>query len=456
MRKWMFVSAIAFALQSQAQVSLSVMNHWQITPNDQDSSGVFCRTFYNPSKDRFYVVYAGRQGMSGPMKYFRWREYDPHFNYTGVSGTLEGFTSAGDYAMVMVGTEYYHVTLVSPWSFKLSKYDADFNLLESVTFPLDPHDSGADMLLNDTNGRLIIGAFHEPGTFHPAMPMQSETWSPRMHKWEYGLDLKPIANPIFLQEIFTTWGASCIFNNGKYHIITMHKWPDYQFNVCRYDANWKYIDTINLSDDGQWGQGILWDGRYYYLAYHTGNEHRSGNITIGLYDANWSLVYDTTITNYSVFEMNSSPPLNTLQYNANRPFLTRVSDTLYVSYDVDDYMLVAYGPPHYYAEGNRWQAHVMKLKIDQVSGIAATPPRSYGLEIFPNPFSAHTTLRMPRELNNATLSIINCLGQTVAVRKNIHGRTITIHRNHLPTGTYFVRVTEGSTIVAEKGITIVD
>ncbi|HTL81673.1 MAG TPA: hypothetical protein VL651_08205, partial [Bacteroidia bacterium] len=45
---------------SKAQPSMTILNHWQITPNTDDTSGVFCRTFYHSGRNKFYTVYAGR------------------------------------------------------------------------------------------------------------------------------------------------------------------------------------------------------------------------------------------------------------------------------------------------------------------------------------------------------------------------------------------------------------
>ena len=456
MRKLITILGILFSIHADAQISMTYLNHWQLTPGTQDSSGVFCRSFYHSGRNKFYAVYAGRPGYQpGPMQYFAWQEYDANFNPTGINGTLSGFSSAGDYAMVMVGNYYYHITAASPWDFKLSKYDEDFNLVNSVTFPLDSSDSQADMLLNYTNGKLIIGAFHESTAFHPSMPTQSPSWTPVMHKWEYDLNLNSVSAPVYLNEIFTTWGASCIFNNNQYNIITMRKWPNYMFNVYRYDTSWNYIDSVNLNYDGQWSQGVIWDGNYYYVAYHSGNEHRSGNITVAIYDINWTMIYDTTITSYSVFVLNTSPPLNTLQYNANRPVLTKINDTLYVSYDVDDYMLTAYGPPHIYAEGNRWQAHVMKFKLNGVTGINEPSPKPF-LSIYPNPTTDQTILQTVNSLNNATLTVNNYFGQTVKQIKNINGQTVTLFRDNLPSGLYFIRLTEDNKIFSVDKLVITD
>jgi len=64
--------------------------------------------------------------------------------------------------------------------------------------------------------------------------------------------------------------------------------------------------------------------------------------------------------------------------------------------------------------------------------------------IYPNPFSSQTTLQTDIQLHNATLTVDNCYGQTVAQIKNLSGQTVTFSRGNLPSGLYFVRITTPS------------
>ena len=273
---FLFISCL-----SEAQVSLTLLNNLQLTPNAQDTSGVFCRTFHHTGRNKFYVVYASRALISPPgfNQYYRWAEYNSNFVATGLNGTLSGLgTGAGDYAMTMVGNSYYHLTGTGmvAWQYKLSKYDENFSLVNSTTFAIDPSDSKADLLLNYANGKLIIGAFHQSGETHPTMSMQSPTWTPQMHKWEYDTSLVQIGSSVYLNESFTTWGGSCIYNSNKYNVVTLEKWlghgnPNYHLNVYRYDNNWNYIDTKPLNTDGAVESRCImgWNILLYSISYRT-------------------------------------------------------------------------------------------------------------------------------------------------------------------------------------------
>jgi len=63
-------------------------------------------------------------------------------------------------------------------------------------------------------------------------------------------------------------------------------------------------------------------------------------------------------------------------------------------------------------------------------------------------------LEINKNLSNATLTIDNYLGQTVAQIKNISGQTITFNRNNLPSGVYFIRLTEENKIIAVDKLVI--
>ncbi|MBI4931356.1 MAG: T9SS type A sorting domain-containing protein [Bacteroidetes bacterium] len=60
--------------------------------------------------------------------------------------------------------------------------------------------------------------------------------------------------------------------------------------------------------------------------------------------------------------------------------------------------------------------------------------------LFPNPFSSQTTLHTDNYLTNATLTVYNSFGQVVKQIKNINGQTVTLTRDNLPSGLYFIRL----------------
>lgn len=73
------------------------------------------------------------------------------------------------------------------------------------------------------------------------------------------------------------------------------------------------------------------------------------------------------------------------------------------------------------------------------------------ISIFPNPFSTQTTLYSDNLLKNATLTVYNSFGRQVTQSVIPSGaRNLTIYRNNLPSGLYFIRLTEENKIYTDK------
>lgn len=78
------------------------------------------------------------------------------------------------------------------------------------------------------------------------------------------------------------------------------------------------------------------------------------------------------------------------------------------------------------------------------------------LTIYPNPFSYTATLQTKNDLNCAIISIYNLLGQQVKQIKNISKSTIVFSRDNLPSGIYFIRLTQDNKVIASEKLIIID
>jgi hypothetical protein len=70
--------------------------------------------------------------------------------------------------------------------------------------------------------------------------------------------------------------------------------------------------------------------------------------------------------------------------------------------------------------------------------------------VYPNPFSSEATVKTDKILKDATLTIYNSIGQEVKQITNISGQTITISRDNLTGGLYFLRLAEENKTYANK------
>ncbi|MBI3502549.1 MAG: T9SS type A sorting domain-containing protein [Bacteroidetes bacterium] len=128
----------------------------------------------------------------------------------------------------------------------------------------------------------------------------------------------------------------------------------------------------------------------------------------------------------------------------NQPFV--------LSLIMHDSCLVAGG--QFTKAGGNSAANIAKL-CSSVTGIASTFEQ-YQIKSFPNPFSTQTVLHTDNLLHNATLTVDNCFGQTVAQIKNINGRTVVFSRDNLASGLYFVRLMQENKIYATEKLIITD
>jgi len=76
------------------------------------------------------------------------------------------------------------------------------------------------------------------------------------------------------------------------------------------------------------------------------------------------------------------------------------------------------------------------------------------VEVYPNPFTTSTTLQTETPLNNATLTLYNSYGQIVQQLTNINGQSVTIFRDNLSNGLYFMRLTEDNRLITAKKLEI--
>ncbi len=416
------IVCIFFINISVAQVSLILLNSYTLTPNETDTIGAFDRIFYHSSRNKFYLIYAARQEGSkdpeGTLSNFAWREYDADMNFTGKKGSLTGFSNAGDFAMQMVDSNYYHLTFANSSSdYKLSKFDDDFNLLDNTIIKIDSCSSNIDQLMNYTNGRLIIGAMYD-SVFCPPINPPDQNFKPYSQIFQYDLNLNPLTKPKLTSPSKVTWGSSMIYNDSAYYEVTMDHFNNMDLYAFRYDTNFNFIKSTLLSNDGQWSQGLLFDAGYYYVAHHTG-DHNRGNVVLDIYDENWSQVFTINVTNYPILTSYGT------SFNANRPFIQKVGDKIYISYDVASI--------DYPDTKKDWQANVKVYQINSSANIKEISSESQ-FTISPNPASDKINV-----IDNSNTiyqyEIMDLMGKYI-----LNSKLNTIDISNLTKGVYFIKI----------------
>ncbi|NVO03031.1 MAG: T9SS type A sorting domain-containing protein [Bacteroidetes bacterium] len=96
------------------------------------------------------------------------------------------------------------------------------------------------------------------------------------------------------------------------------------------------------------------------------------------------------------------------------------------------------------------------IQTGQTSSGISENSGSPTFSMFPNPFITSTTIQTIGDLKNATLTIYNSYGQTLKQVKNISGQTVSLSRDNLPSGLYFIRLIEENKIIAVEKLIIID
>jgi hypothetical protein len=74
--------------------------------------------------------------------------------------------------------------------------------------------------------------------------------------------------------------------------------------------------------------------------------------------------------------------------------------------------------------------------------------------VYPNPFNSFTTIEFNIAVNNGELSFYNILGEKVKTISNISGQTITLNKDGLNNGLYFLKLIEETKVIAKSKIMI--
>jgi PKD repeat protein len=69
------------------------------------------------------------------------------------------------------------------------------------------------------------------------------------------------------------------------------------------------------------------------------------------------------------------------------------------------------------------------------------------LEIYPNPFTDYTTIKLSDAVQTQKIELIDIHGRIVRTIDNVNSNSVTIHRDNLPSGIYFIRIHSDDTYV---------
>lgn len=205
-----------------------------------------------------------------------------------------------------------------------------------------------------------------------------------------------------------------------------------------------YVGGSFLSSQGNTGDYLTkWDGSNWSSAIPnisnvvTELDSTSGKLYLG---GDFSSINGINTNNIAVWDGITCNSLGT-GMNARISAIMEYKGSLYAGGE----FTMASGTLNLYI--SRWQL---------LNGIQNYQLFNKNIKIFPNPFSTETIIESDYTFKNATLSIEDSFGRTIKSMKNIYGQKIILNRENLPSGLYYVRLSENNKLVTIAKLIVVD
>jgi photosystem II stability/assembly factor-like uncharacterized protein len=107
-----------------------------------------------------------------------------------------------------------------------------------------------------------------------------------------------------------------------------------------------------------------------------------------------------------------------------------------------------------YAVG--WNGRILKITNAGIATHVNNPIEVSEAVVFPNPFSDYTRIQVESPFKNAAFTLYNISGQQVKQINNITGNSFSLHRDNLPSGIYFLRLTQDNSIISTYKLVIMN
>ncbi len=285
--------------------------------------GGFCRVFPAAAGTGYDVTFGGA---------FNLREMDESRRYEGdVRRTLSADLSAwgapqqfavypGDYAIDTDG-QFYYLLNAHPEGWRLGKYDADFQRVQEVIVRLPDGHAANDPMLRVWDGRLYLSDIYNPN--NADMHSNKDAGADETlytHVWVYDTALNPLEDHILDEESNINGGTLIPYGDG-FAYVTADNFLRNNLKAFLYDADWNFLGSVLLEENGQWSMGgTVADGKIY-IAYHRG-EHSRGDVMLDIFDLGWNRLEQIPVTAVAQ------------TFNAQRPWVLLDGDRLFVAYDM--------------------------------------------------------------------------------------------------------------------------
>jgi PKD repeat protein len=303
----------------------------QLTPDGNFLGGGFVRIYDSPTADRVLVTF--NTSLDHPEgdcvdSAHVYAELTTDLGETGNTGTIACL--GGDVGSLLLGDTYYLVAMHREGDqigWLMSSYQAGSwePVLEHFHVLDYPREADNDPMVAPVNGQIDISSQYNASGSPPPLEVGAATF----HLF-FTPDLQFLEKRI-LEDTPSICGSSMVFVDGVYYFVT----ADAFFGnvvVITYDQDWNYLGVKTLLSNGHFSEGLVFDGRRFYVAYMDTSMRTPPNslpvnlnVRLAAFDRNWDLLEDIPVTEFEWEDLRQP----------GRPWLLLRGDRLYVSYDCD-------------------------------------------------------------------------------------------------------------------------
>ncbi|MFH0866940.1 MAG: T9SS type A sorting domain-containing protein [Bacteroidota bacterium] len=364
-------------------------------------------------------------------------DFKPHIfmrkiNYNNISlqSTPKQLTFGSDFDSISNLTDHKSIILndqifvtfstVSSTDLFLFKTDINGNRIGTIVTVVtgSPTPSTNDMILTTDSTYIYVLYFFPPNQHY-------------VNKYDLNLNFISLdtTNTLIHNNI-----GSCILHNNDFYMYT-GTWLSVNSDLIltKWTTNWdpamgtpQILINGSSADGNYFSTGIAYDNlnqRWYVGMAHILSGQTAGQEHIDLlaFDNSFNLLERQHITSMGFI----------------RPHFVLKENFLYITYDT------------------LGGVYLLKYAVQQVAGIETENILSSN-NIYPNPFSTSAIMHLSEKPDNAELNIYNLVGEKIKTIKNISGQEIKLFRDNLPSGIYFIRLSQDNETITTDKLVITD
>lgn len=346
----------------------------------------------------------------------------------------------------------------------VAKFDQSGSILWAKSFGGNGHDFPNDLTINPANNILLTGDYdsatihfgNEIITKHNANPDSYELFITKFASDGQEIWIKNAGG----SDSAVTSSSIIIDNDESIYIQGSFWGSSIEIGHTTLIASSESASfIIKLQEDGDvlWAKTIFdeFDFISGYAKAHSGIYILGFSENSSIDFGNFILYSESEDPYYFIAKMNTDGSFNWATASGGNTSAT--FGRIAVNLNNDIYICATFNEPSIMIGSTKLISEVhsdvfLAKLYDSTVGINSIETQNFTL--YPNPFASQATLISAEKFQNATLTITNALGQVVKKMENVYGNQIIIERKNLPSGVYYLNVSENGISMISKKIVI--